>query len=106
MLESRESQTVLDDERYVHQANQNKSEGGLKFHTHSKCCRSISCCPLKHHLAMAPKASSTCMPKNTRHITQFLLAHGEIALTNDMLKDYKVGKAYEYFSTCRKTQGR
>jgi hypothetical protein len=51
---------------HVHQANQNKSEGGLKFHTHSKCCRSISCCPLKLHLVMAPKASSTCMPKNTR----------------------------------------
>ena len=31
-----------------------------------KCCRSISCCPSKHHLVMAPKASSTCMPKNTR----------------------------------------
>jgi hypothetical protein len=30
-------------------------------------------------------------------ITQFLLAHGDVALTNDMLKDYKVGKAYEYF---------
>jgi hypothetical protein len=26
-------------------------------------------------------------------ITQFLLAHGDVALTNDMLKDYKVGKA-------------
>ena len=50
---------------HVHQANQNKSEGGLSFHTHSKCC-SISCCPSKHHLVMAPKASSTCMPKNTR----------------------------------------
>ena len=46
--------------------NTNKSEGVLKFHTHSKCCRSISCCPLKHHLVMAPKSSSTCMPKNTR----------------------------------------
>jgi hypothetical protein len=90
MLESRESQTVLDDERsneigheggasglvffgmqvefsfHVHQANQNKSEGVLKFHTHSKCCRSISCCPLKHHLVMAPKENSTCMPKNTK----------------------------------------
>ena len=32
-------------------------------------------------------------------ITQFLLAHGDVALTNDMLKDYKVGKAYEYFSS-------
>ena len=32
-------------------------------------------------------------------ITQFLLAHGDIALTNDMLKDYKVGKAYAYFSS-------
>ena len=32
-------------------------------HPHSKCCRSISCCPSKHHLVMAPKASSTCMPK-------------------------------------------
>jgi hypothetical protein len=30
-------------------------------------------------------------------IMQFLLAHGDAALTNDMLKDYKVGKAYEYF---------
>ena len=30
-------------------------------------------------------------------ITQFLLAHGDVALTNDMLKDYKVGKVYEYF---------
>jgi hypothetical protein len=29
---------------------------------------SISCCPLKHHLVMAPKASSTCMPKNTRSL--------------------------------------
>jgi hypothetical protein len=28
-----------------------------------------------------------------------LLAHGDVALTNDMLKDYKVGKAYEYFSS-------
>jgi hypothetical protein len=26
-----------------------------------------------------------------------LLAHGDVALTNDMLKDYKVGKVYEYF---------
>ena len=32
-------------------------------------------------------------------ITQFLLAHGDVALTNVMLKDYKVGKAYEYFSS-------
>ena len=32
-------------------------------------------------------------------IKQFLLAHGDVALTNDMLKDYKVGKAYEYFSS-------
>jgi hypothetical protein len=32
-------------------------------------------------------------------ITQYLLAHGDVALTNDMLKDYKVGKAYEYFSS-------
>ena len=32
-------------------------------------------------------------------ITQFLLAHGDVALTNDMMKDYKVGKAYEYFSS-------
>jgi hypothetical protein len=52
---------------------------------------------------MAPKASSTCMSKNTRHvltdITQFLLAHGDVALTNDMLKDQKVDKAYEYFSS-------
>jgi len=30
-----------------------------------------------------------------RH-TQFLLAHGDVALTNDMLKDYKAGKVYEY----------
>ena len=30
-------------------------------------------------------------------ITQFLLAHGDVALTNDMLKNYKVGKVYEYF---------
>ena len=29
-------------------------------------------------------------------ITQFLLAHGDVALTNDMLKDYKAGKVYEY----------
>jgi len=29
-------------------------------------------------------------------ITQFLLAHGDAALTNDMLKDYKVDKVYEY----------
>jgi hypothetical protein len=26
-----------------------------------------------------------------------LLAHGDVALTNDMLKDYEVGKVYEYF---------
>jgi hypothetical protein len=32
-----------------------------------------------------------------------LLAHGDVALTNDMLKDYKVGKAYEYFSSLKKT---
>jgi hypothetical protein len=32
-------------------------------------------------------------------IMQFLLAHGDVALTNVMLKDYKVGKAYEYFSS-------
>jgi hypothetical protein len=32
-------------------------------------------------------------------IAQFLLAHGDVALTNDMLKDYKVGKAFEYFSS-------
>ena len=31
-------------------------------------------------------------------ITQFLLLHGDIDITNSMLKDYKVGKAYEYFS--------
>ena len=30
-------------------------------------------------------------------ITQFLLAHGDVALTNDILIDYKVGKVYEYF---------
>jgi hypothetical protein len=29
-------------------------------------------------------------------ITQFFLAHGDAALTNDMLKDYKVDKVYEY----------
>ena len=32
-------------------------------------------------------------------ITQFLLAnagHGDVALTNDMLEDYKVDKVYEY----------
>jgi hypothetical protein len=29
-------------------------------------------------------------------ITQFLLAHGDAALTNDMLKDYQVDKVYEY----------
>ena len=32
-------------------------------------------------------------------ITQFLLAHGDVALANDMLKDYKVSKAYEYVSS-------
>ena len=32
-------------------------------------------------------------------IAQFVLAHGDVALTNDMLKDYKVGKTYEYFSS-------
>ena len=30
-------------------------------------------------------------------ITQFMLAHGDVALSNNMLKDYKVGKVYEYF---------
>jgi hypothetical protein len=41
-------------------------------------------------------------PNFLTDITQFLLAHGDVALTNDMLKDYKVGKAYEYFSSgCR-----
>ena len=37
-------------------------------------------------------------------ITQFLLTHGDVALTNDMLIDYKVGKIYEYFfnSGCRR----
>ena len=38
-------------------------------------------------------------PNFLTDITQFLLAHGDVALTNDMLKDYKVGKAYEYFSS-------
>jgi hypothetical protein len=38
-------------------------------------------------------------PKFLIDIRQFLLAHGDVALTNDMLKDYKVGKAYEYFSS-------
>lgn len=32
-------------------------------------------------------------------ITSFLLLHGDIALTNHMLKDYKVGKAYEYYTS-------
>ena len=32
-------------------------------------------------------------------ITQFLSAHGDVALTNDMLKEYKVGKAHAYFSS-------
>ena len=30
-------------------------------------------------------------------ITQFLLAHGDVGLTNAMLKDYNVGNAYVYF---------
>ena len=30
-------------------------------------------------------------------ITQFVLTHGDVALTNEMLKDQKVGNAYEYF---------
>jgi hypothetical protein len=38
-------------------------------------------------------------PNFLTDITQFLLAHGDVALTNDMLKDYKVGKDYEYFSS-------
>ena len=38
-------------------------------------------------------------PNFLTDITQFLLAHGDVALTNDMLKDYKVDKAYEYFSS-------
>ena len=38
-------------------------------------------------------------PNLLTDITQFLLAHGDVALANDMLKDYKVGKAYEYFSS-------
>ena len=38
-------------------------------------------------------------PNVLTDITQFLLAHGDVALTNDMLKDQKVDKAYEYFSS-------
>jgi hypothetical protein len=38
-------------------------------------------------------------PNFLTDIAQFLLAHGDVTLTNDMLKDYKVGKAYEYFSS-------
>ena len=38
-------------------------------------------------------------PNFLTDITQFLLAHDDVALTNDMLKDYKVDKAYEYFSS-------
>jgi hypothetical protein len=34
-------------------------------------------------------------PNVLTDITQFLLAHGDVALTNDMLKVYKVGKAYD-----------
>ena len=30
-------------------------------------------------------------------IAQFMLAHGDIALTNAMLKDYNVGNTYEYW---------
>lgn len=30
-------------------------------------------------------------------ITQFMLAHGDVALTNAMLKDYNVGNTYEYW---------
>jgi hypothetical protein len=26
-----------------------------------------------------------------------MLAHGDVALSNNMLNDYKVGKVYEYF---------
>jgi hypothetical protein len=37
--------------------------------------------------------------KNMHKFHILLLAHGDVALTNDMLKDYKVGKAYEYFSS-------
>ena len=38
-------------------------------------------------------------PNVLTDITQFLLAHGDVALTNDMLQDQKVDKAYEYFSS-------
>jgi hypothetical protein len=34
-----------------------------------------------------------------RHNAVLVIAHGDVALTNDMLKGYKVGKAYEYFSS-------
>jgi hypothetical protein len=45
-----------------------------------------------------------CMNNKLLLLTHFLLTHGDVALTNDMLIDYKVAKVYEYFfnSGCRR----
>lgn len=37
-------------------------------------------------------------PTFLTEITRFFVSHGDINLTNDLLKDYKVGKAYEYYT--------
>jgi hypothetical protein len=64
-----------------------------KFHTLQ--CKNNKLLLSNHHLLWR----NIYPPNFLIDITQFLLAHGDVALTNDMLKDYKVGKAYEYFSS-------
>jgi hypothetical protein len=125
MLESRESQTVLDDER----SNEIGNEGGviapLAALCFSACKLNLPLVPsqdyvLKDNKRCYDNILSECgitdplqiysgwldehdhdmqfwLPNFLTDITQFLLAHGDVALTNDILKDYKVDKAYEYF---------
>jgi hypothetical protein len=125
MLESRESQTVLDDER----SNEIGEEGGASglvffgmqvelalslvpsqddvLKDNKRCYDNIlSECgisdPLQIYSGWLDEHDHGMQfwpPIVLTDITQFLLAHGDVALANDMLKDYKVSKAYEYVSS-------
>jgi hypothetical protein len=71
---------------------------------HTLQCKNNKLLLSNHHLLWRNiytlwRSSSSVCDGEHKDITQFLLAHGDVALTNDMLKDYKVGKAYEYFSS-------
>ncbi|XP_062566108.1 uncharacterized protein LOC134228463 [Saccostrea cucullata] len=72
----------------------------------AKCYESIlSACgiqdPLKTYEGWMDEKSAIDKwpPTFLSDITQFLLNHGDVSLTNSLLKDYKVGKAYEYFTS-------